>query len=201
MSTFQLIRLILSAVPAVGVFFLLRAKMHRHRLLWGIPIAVFVLLNIGLCKTPFENLFVTFPSPQAAARYVGMPNAHCVVEGERSGFFTSVDENETTCRIFPKADRGWQLSGESASRFETVYASDGFAVQLWRYRHSEESYLVVFSLEPLQVSDTRGSTFQPLDERGTAYAAYVPDYDGSDYALFVNGQRIPPGRIAGLKSN
>lgn len=190
MSTFQLIRLILSVVPAIGVFFLLKAKIHRHRLLWGIPIAVFILLNIGLCEAPFENLFVTFPSPQAAVRYAGMPDAHCAVESERSGFFTSVNGNETTCRIFPKSGSGWQLSGESASRFETVYAGDGFAVQLWRYRHSEERYLVVFSLEQIQVSDTRGSTFQPLDERGTVYAAYVPDYGGSAYTLFVGGTRI-----------
>lgn len=194
MSTFQLIRLMLSAVPTIGVFFLLRSRIHRCKLLWGIPIAIFVLLNIGLCETPVENLFVTFPTPQAAARYVGMPDAHCIVEGERSGFFTSVDGNETTCRIFPKSDSGWQLSGESASRFKTVYAGDNFAVQLWRYRHSEECYIVVFSLGQIQqVSDTRSSVFQPLDASGTAYAAYVPDYAGSAYALFVDGQRIPLG--------
>ena len=63
-------------------------------------------------------------------------------------------------------------------------------MQLWQYRHSEERYLVVFSLEPLQVSDTRGSTFQQLDSGGTAYVAYVPDYAGSTYALFVGGTRI-----------
>ena len=151
MPTFQLIRLVLSAVPAIGVFFLLRSRIHRCKLLWGIPIAIFVLLNIVLCEAPFENRFISFPTPQAAARYVGMSDAHCVVEGEQSGFFTSVDGNETPCRIFPKSDSGWQLS------------------------------------------DTRASVFQPLDASGTAYAAYVPDYDGSAYTLFVDGQRIPLG--------
>ena len=55
MSIFQLIRLVLSAVLALGVFCLARKKLKSKKILWAAAAAAWIIFDIALCETPFEN--------------------------------------------------------------------------------------------------------------------------------------------------
>lgn len=85
MSIFQLIRLVLSAVLALGVFCLARKKLKSKKILWAAAAAAWIIFDIALCETPFENLFYTFRTPEDAGRYVDMDRIVLIVNGQESG--------------------------------------------------------------------------------------------------------------------
>lgn len=197
MSIFQLIRLVLSAVLALGVFCLARKKLKSKKILWAAAAAAWIIFDIALCETPFENLFYTFRTPEDAGRYVDMDRIVLIVNGQESGMLFSESQNEFTGRIFPKTEQGWKMSGESATHIRGTYIGENATVQLWQYAKTSEYYVVAICFEPEStVQDTLMSDFLQIPSEtneeglGEAYAAYVPAYAQGQYAVFVNGEQI-----------
>ncbi len=198
MSIFQLIRLVLSAVLALGVFCLARKKLKSKKILWAAAAAAWIIFDIALCETPFENLFYTFRTPEDAGRYVDMDRIVLIVNGRESGMLFSESQNEFTGRIFPRTEQGWKMSGESATHIRGTYIGENATVQLWQYAKTSEYYVVAICFEPEStVQDTLMSDFLQIPSEtnneeglGEAYAAYVPAYAQGQYAVFVNGEQI-----------
>lgn len=175
--------------------FLLFRKKLRRKTLYIIAAALLVLADIALCEIPVENAFVTFASPESAAQYVGIDHVSFIIDGADTGLLISGETGEYQERIFPKAQDGWKLSGESATHIRGFYSGTDAAIQLLQYKDTAEYYLLVIYMgTPPVLSDSNGSAFQLL-QAGDGYttdsifAAYVPQY-GANYAVTINGETV-----------
>ena len=187
MSLYQIFRILVSICIAGAFFLLFRKKLRRKTLL--------VLADIALCEIPVENAFVTFASPESAAQYVGIDHVSFIIDGADTGLLISGETGEYQERIFPKAQDGWKLSGESATHIRGFYSGTDAAIQLLQYKDTAEYYLLVIYMgTPPVLSDSNGSAFQLL-QAGDGYttdsifAAYVPQY-GANYAVTINGETV-----------
>lgn len=167
----------------------------RRKTLYIIAAALLVLADIALCEIPVENAFVTFASPESAAQYVGIDHVSFIIDGADTGLLISGETGEYQERIFPKAQDGWKLSGESATHIRGFYSGTNAAIQLLQYKDTAEYYLLVIYMgTPPVLSDSNGSAFQLL-QAGDGYttdsifAAYVPQY-GANYAVTINGETV-----------
>ena len=194
MSLYQIFRILVSICIA-GAFFLLFRKKLRRKTLYIIAAALLVMADIALCEIPVENAFVTFASPESAAQYVGIDHVSFIIDGADTGLLISGETGEYQERIFPKAQDGWKLSGESATHIRGFYSGTDAAIQLLQYKGTAEYYLLVIYMgTPPVLSDSNGSAFQLL-QAGDGYttdsifAAYVPQY-GANYAVTINGETV-----------
>lgn len=194
MSLYQILRILVS-IGIAGAFFLLFRKKLRRKMLYIVAAALLILSDIALCELPVENAFVTFDSPESAAQYVGIDHVSYIIDGADTGLLISGETGEYQERIFPKAQGGWKLSGESATHIRGFYSGTGAAIQMLQYKDTAEHYLVVIYMgTPPALSDLNGSAFQLL-QAGDGYttdsifAAYVPQY-GANYAVTINGETV-----------
>lgn len=194
MSLYQIFRILVSSGIA-GAFFLLFRKKLRRKTLYIVAVVLLILADIALCELPMENLFVTFDSPESAARYVGIHSVSYIVDGADTGLLISGEAGEYQERIFPKTQEGWKLSGESATHIRGFYSGTDAAIQLLQYRNSGEYYLVVICMgTPPELSDSMGSAFQLLHAgdgyaADSIFAAYIPQY-GAGYTVTINGETV-----------
>ena len=194
MSLYQILRILVS-IGIAGAFFLLFRKKLRRKMLYIVAAVLLILSDIALCELPVENAFVTFDSPESAAQYVGLDHVSYIIDGADTGLLISGETGEYQERIFPKAQDGWKLSGESATHIRGFYSGTGAAIQMLQYKDTAEHYLVVIYMgTPPALSDSNGSAFQLL-QAGDGYttdsifAAYVPQY-GANYAVTINGETV-----------
>ena len=194
MSLYQILRILVS-IGIAGAFFLLFRKKLRRKMLYIVAAVLLILSDIALCELPVENAFVTFDSPESAAQYVGIDHVSYIIDGADTGLLISGETGEYQERIFPKAQNGWKLSGESATHIRGFYSGTGAAIQMLQYKDTAEHYLVVIYMgTPPALSDSNGSAFQLL-QAGDGYttdsifAAYVPQY-GANYAVTINGETV-----------
>lgn len=164
-------------------------------MLYIVAAVLLILSDIALCELPVENAFVTFDSPESAAQYVGIDHVSFIMDGADTGLLISGETGEYQERIFPKAQDGWKLSGESATHIRGFYSGTDAAIQLLQYKDTAEYYLLVIYMgTPPVLSDSNGSAFQLL-QAGDGYttdsifAAYVPQY-GANYAVTINGETV-----------
>lgn len=194
MSLFQLIRLVLAGLAALALFLLLRKKL-KQRTAIILAVAVFAAADVLLCNTPLENAVYTFPTPKAAADYVGFGDVTDVVEGEESALFLTGGSGQYQMRVFPKTADGWKLCGENGTNITGFFSGEDTAIQLVQMKNSTEYYVVVICTGGnAEVTDSCGSVFQTLQEgdgvaSDSIYLAYVPGYD-AQYVLTVNGETI-----------
>ena len=197
MSLFQLIRLVLAGLAALALFLLLRKKL-KQRTAIILAVAVFAAADVLLCNTPLENAVYTFPTPKAAADYVGFVDVTDVVEGEESALFLTGGSGQYQLRVFPKAADGWKLCGENGTDIKGFFSGEDTAIQLVQMKNSTEYYVVVICTGGnAEVTDSYGSVFRTLQEgdgvtSDSIYLAYVPGYD-AQYVLTVNGETISLG--------
>ena len=125
MSLFQLIRLVLAGLAALALFLLLRKKL-KQRTAIILAVAVFAAADVLLCNTPLENAVYTFPTPKAAADYVGFGDVTDVVEGEESALFLTGGSGQYQLRVFPKAADGWKLCGENGTDIKGFFQRRGY---------------------------------------------------------------------------
>ena len=197
MSLFQLIRLVLAGLAALALFLLLRKKL-KQRTAIILAVAVFAAADVLLCNTPLENAVYTFPTPKAAADYVGFGDVTDVVEGAESTLFLTGGSGQYQMRVFPKTADGWKLCGENGTNITGFFSGEDTAIQLVQMKNSTEYYVVVICTGGnAEVTDSYGSVFRTLQEgdgvtSDSIYLAYVPGYD-AQYVLTVNGETISLG--------
>lgn len=197
MALFQLIRLVLAGLAVLALFLLLRKKL-KQRTAIILAVAVFAAADVLLCNTPLENAVYTFPTPEAAADYVGFGDVTDVVEGEESALFLTGGSGQYQMRVFPKAADGWKLCGENGTNIKGFFGGENTAIQLVQMKNSTEYYVVViYTVGDAEVTDSCGSEFRTLQKgdgvtSDSICLAYVPGYD-AQYVLTVNGETISLG--------
>lgn len=198
---FGFVRLALGAV--LGICIAALAKK-----LWGRPgrkfyflVAVITTLFITLSAfVPFENAFITFKSPEAAYKYFhpGTSEIELVLDGQHSSFVIGSKGDSDIVYIVPKASGGWKVGLGSYTKLTMHKIVGNLVIDIYQYRNTSDYYISIFSADgtPLELSDTYGSIFIPLEkfiyELGESYITYfaaIPSME-AQYRLSVNSVYI-----------
>ena len=192
------LRIIFFSIIYFFVFFKIRKYKNSRVLIIILSVIVFVSCLISYFIT-FENLFITFSSPQKSYKYSYSNDVDFIVEGIDTDFVVSFEEaNKNNFLIIPKNEDGWKIGRGIDTKFIKVKTIDKYLIQVYRYKNSNDYYILVedsLSKKTLSVSDNRDSDVKCLERKITgnrmacAYFIYVNILD-EDYKLFVDGQSI-----------
>ena len=175
------------------------ASGHKRKL-YMIFAFVSLLLTVVLMFLPFENLFITFDSPQSAYNYcnAGKSDIRLVVKGNNCDMIVDSKNNSENYLIIPKTDNGWKIGLGSDTKRIVQQIDSGITVYVYQYKNTDDYFISIL--------DTNGGTSNVYDEYNTdfytleksnsylqktfvVYYGHIPHFD-SKYTVTVNGLQI-----------
>lgn len=192
---YKLVRILLGAgiITALLLFLKKRRKWQIR-----VPAILVALIFYGiLCVFPLENLFFSFPTPEAAYSYQCETPIRLIIPGEESCFIRS-EKGDISFVI--KDAKGWKLGNNFLCKTADL-SDNGILVSIDQYGRLGDCYLTVTNAKggPLSIQDTRNSRFlvqtteaPSLNQTFYAYYTAVRDIDSS-YTLTIDGEVWPVG--------
>lgn len=165
-----------------------------------VSICVSLVLIVLLSHISFENLFITFDSPEDAYEYVniGDSNIELVIEGDNCDFVIDSKKESNKYLIIPKSKNGWKIGIGADTKRIVQKAQKSIVIYVYQYKNTKDYFITVFDTNggSLDISDNCNSQFYSiskeddrLGEMVTVYFAHIPNYD-SLYNVQVNGTKI-----------
>jgi WD40 repeat protein len=214
---FAVIRGIIISGFLVLLFFVLRtinrSKITNKRSLRFFVFVAWLISVAFISGLPFENLFVTFPTLDAACAYASRLEVETVLEGKDSAMVWFIENSTSkTMSSFQKVESGYKLGtllSYSHPVAKIVSASPGSSVvNIYQTKGTGDYFIEIwdatFPESIKELSDNRNSIFQcakSAPESLSMYYAYVyginDDYvltiDGNeyDYQYLSTGKRFP----------
>jgi len=197
---FGIIRILISGAVFAALVLAIKSqeKMRRHSL-YAIALIIAVALNIGFAFFPFENLFITFDSPEKAYEYYnGKSEETFVVEGTVCDFVVAQKGESSSYLMIPKTENGWKIGLGSEMKRVAQNISGDTTLYVYRYKQTNEYFITVHNAygKAMKITDCYNSVFYALsndqgesDKPTWSYYAYVPGYNAAYYAL-VDGNTI-----------
>ena len=182
------IRYLILIVIAVLSFVVLRKKTSKLRILKavaGFTIAVTLFM-------PFENLILTFSSPQNAFSYTfDFGNIIEVIENKNSALVIYDDKGSTTSTLIIRSDDRWKAPflPNDSTLGSLAYNSGIF--MLTKERNDNNFYLMLtVNNGTKSISDNQNSIFKKYFEDGyyTKYVAYIENCD-NNYVVDIDGKK------------
>ena len=181
------------------------AAIHKlnaiHKRRWY---TVFTCVTVAMITVleflPFENLFITFESPQKVYDYYrfGGSRIELVVEGKDCDFVVDRNKDAYTYLIIPKTADGWKNGiGSNTKRIEYTI-SNGVTVAVYQYRDTDDYFLTVLDTNGGEtvISDDYGTEFFSLETRNdllrktfVTYYAHIPEFY-PQYTISINGNNV-----------
>lgn len=172
-----------------------RSMIKKHKLQIMLFILFELLLPVVLYCWWFENLFVTFSSPEAVYHYTKVGEIDSIIEGEVSDLVISWNADKSRdYTIVKKNIDGWKISPFFKQRTVDQKYAEHILLSVEHYDNSQDYYVIVMytGANLIKIEDNRGSSFAAsLDADGKSYTyfAYVEDYN-EQYQIFINGELI-----------
>jgi len=198
---FSIIRLVIGgAFYGCSIVGINKLKVGSKRVLY-IVFALITVALIGLLAfLPFENLFITFDSPEKSYEYynLGKSDVSLVVEGDNCDFVVEQDGGSKSYLIIPKTDEGWKLGIGINTKRIAQKIDNGVAVYVYRYKQTNDYFITVFDTNGGEstVKDNYNSEFlslekydETVEKKFVTYYAHVSNPD-SQYSVTVNGNEI-----------
>lgn len=201
---FIIIRII---VLSLVLFLLLKKdKVNKSKTKKIILIAVSIALFVVSALIPFENVFITFSTPEASYKYHNQGTPVICVEGQDTDLVVGQKGDSYIYNIAPKTANGWKLGMgyELKNIYQTIDSANKNLISVFRYKNTNEFYLVVTNIEgeSLSVHDNLNSAFvlsEKTDKNGSAndyvYYTYINALD-NNYVLSLNDIDISLGELA-----
>lgn len=196
---FGIMRIILGVFIFATCFFIAKvSKTNRKRRFYMISLLFAILCSTLSFLFPFENVFVTFSTPESAFAYANSGNVKLVIGGSKTDFVVAEKGDINIYSIIPKAEKGWKLSVGFDTKNIIQKVSNGIVIYVYQYKNTDDYYITIFDTNggPLEVADIYNSEFfyltridEYLNETFYTYYTYVQKLD-SQYCLTVNGQPI-----------
>ena len=162
-------------------------------------IVLLVVLCLVVCSLPFENLFVTFQTPEEVFAYSKSGDIIQMVENENSSAVIYQKEKDAYSIAFMiKKNNGYQISSFFSTKREVLGSYKSVAILLYNVRGTSDFYLYIngFVEQEITIQDNLGTIVQPIyDEISTHKIAMclVPIAYDSDYELYINGTLVTTG--------
>lgn len=177
------------------VFKICKLKVTHKRRWYVLACILLVVFVIILALTPIENIFITFPSAEAAFEYSNnMRNSTpLVVEGQDSAF---VIAKKTDVQDVYSFVRKGNMDGNCVGYLMQKLCSERLITGSWcvyRYKNTTDYYISVSNIngDKSIVQDNYNSKFYVFSDEDsyTYYYAYVSNLC-QDYILTVNNKEI-----------
>lgn len=189
----SVIRILICSIVGIGLWRLYKRSKTKNpkslrRKYIGIEVSLILVINIWW----FENLFVTFPSPQAVFQYTQIGDIEYIIEGEASTLIISQNlRKEKNTTIVEKNNAGWKISPPFSMRSVDTKHAEQIAVFVERYKNTQDYYLSIMytGKEAIEIQDNRNSSFIDSFNKtrnNHIYYAYIKNYD-SEYEIQING--------------
>ncbi len=196
---YAVVRIFLGIAIYIGLIFILSKLKPAKKQHMALSMVLLVVIIMVLYFIPFENLFVTFSSPEAAYKYAkyGESNIALIVPGDECDLVIDKrGDSSYELDYISKNNDGWKLSIGIDSKTVFQKHHNGVTIEILRYKNSQDYFIDVSGLqsESLDLSDNLNSEFLCLQRGSTnltpcIYYAHISGFDES-YKLFVNGEII-----------
>lgn len=189
---------IIMFLAIIGIIIIKRFFGNQKKLY--IVMSVFlIILRIVSSFLPFENLFTTFDSPEAAYTYQISKDVIKTIDGEASTLVIGAKRNTREILIIPKIDeKHWKIGRPGESK-EVGYINLGnIGISLYRYKNTSDYYIAVDCLktDSFTISDSENSEFvfiekaiDTTDLTILSCYAYIPNFS-KEYSVTINNNLI-----------
>ena len=198
---YSVIRLIISCIFLVcSITIIKKSKAIRKHILYIVFAILSMWLVVVLMLLPFENLFITFDSPEAAYEYfnLGKSNIELIVEGNDCDFIIDCKNGSDTYLIVPKTEDGWKLGIGSNTKRILQKLSNGIVLYVYQYKNTSEYFITIFDTngKEADISDEYNTKFFSLerdnDSLGKTFITYYAHITNLNpqYSIMVNNNEI-----------
>ena len=198
---YNIVRIAIGCVLLAGfIVGIKKSKLTRKKSSYVLVACISIVLVVILSFLPFENLFITFGSPEKAYEYYSIHKSDVVLvlEGDNSDLVVARKDYSDTYLIIPKTSDGWKIGIGSNTKKIAQKFDDGIAAYVYQYKNTSDYFITVL--------DTNGGEFALRDDYDTefvslnndnaysektfvTYYAHISDFN-SQYSVTVNGSTI-----------
>ena len=172
-------------------------KTRRHKIYILVIAAIFSIIFMFI---PFENLFITFSSPEKVFNYcyTKKTKAKLVVEGKDSDLVIGEDDDAHIYLIVPKVANGWKIGMWTNTKLISYEMYNSISVDVYQYKNTNHYFVSILDMNGgySQITDSFQSEFsaleQPMDVLEKTYVTYytnIQDFT-DEYWINVNGEKI-----------
>lgn len=200
---FITVRLVISILITIFMNFIFKKRCFKEKnksfkILSNIIMVCCVVFALSFC--PFENLILTFNTPEKVFKYVN-PKVHevsLVVPGSESDLLVAEDNNSYFYLIVPKNNEGWKLGiTHNTKRISQKIHNDN-VIYVYQYADTNEFFVTVSNVNGgyISINDICSSKFYSLEQERKSlsktyvvYFASISNYD-SNYTITIDGESI-----------
>lgn len=199
---FSTVRLILGCVfLGFSTAIIKKSKTSYKHALYFVFTIITALLIFILAFFPFENLFMSFNSPEEAYEYFnfGESNIVLVVEGNYCDFVVDRKNDSTDSHlIIPKTEDGWKIGVGINTKKIAQKHYNGITAIVYQYKNSSDYFITIIDSTEGEsmITDDYNTSFYSLErninsinEPLIVYYAYIPNFN-SNYTVTVRGNQI-----------
>jgi len=196
---FGWVRIIISAIIlAIAIILIAKSKKIVRKRKWYV---LSCILSLAFCTllglVYFENLFVTFDSPESAyIYYQNVSDIVATVDGTDSTLVVGRTwDNSYNMLALPKENGGWKLDNTLHTKLIVNYFSADYSIIIYQYRNTNDYYVWITPLNggSKEITDIYGSDFVAIEPIGddtiVRYLASVQQMD-SQYWINIDGEQI-----------
>lgn len=192
---YGLIRLVFGCIILCCLVLIIKkSKTMYKRKQYIFSVFMVVFLVTILSFVPFENLLITFNSPEAAFNFVNPEKVKLVIQGKNSDFVIGErDGANYTYLIVPKNDNGWKVGRGLDTKLKMRKVHNGIMIYVYQYKNTGDYYVTISDLsgEKLQIEDSHGSQFlcNTISKTYVTYYAAAFQID-SQYWIKINDEKV-----------
>ena len=152
-------------------------KTRRYKIYILAIAAIFSLIFMFI---PFENLFITFSSPEKVFNYcyTKKTKVKLVVEGKDSDLVIGEDDDAHIYLIVPKVANGWKIGMWTNTKLISYEMYNNISVDVYQYKNTNDYFVSILDMNGgySQITDSFQSEFsaleQPIDVLEKTYVTY-----------------------------
>lgn len=198
---YNIIRLIIGCIVLLcSIIAIKKSKVIRKHILYIVFTSLSVLLIVVLTFLPFENLFMTFDSSEAAYKYynLGKTNIELIVEGDDCDFIIDRKNDSDTYLIIPKTADGWKIGVSLDTKRIVQKLSDGIVLYVYQYKNTSDYFITILDTNGGEstVSDEYNTKFfsierynDSLGKTFVTYYAHIANFN-PQYSIIVNNKVV-----------
>ena len=198
---FGAIRLIIGLICLVVLVVIIKnSKSSQKRIMYIISVVISVAFITILAFVPFENMFLSFNSPEEAYGYVNFDKSEVdlVVCGDGADLVVDDKDGKYEYLIIPHTEGGWKIGLGIDTKMVFSDLIEGFAIEVYQYKNTNNFFVSVSDTNGGEtlITDGYNSQFVALSKenpfQSEAFFTYYTSISefNSDYFITLNGEKI-----------
>lgn len=180
---------------------LLLAIFHKKkRKLWIVALVLAGMASIFASLVPIENVFYSFPSAEAVAKYACKGEVIEILDGKESSMILYAEKPGTVSYMLSnKTDKGYKIGTYlNIRRHSRLISNPPAPIQVYESANAVDKYIYVFGIiegKNVAIYDTQGNDFLLFKKSSTqtgveltSFEAFciLSDAEDTDYKITVN---------------